>query len=120
MQEYKILQPVTSGFGLDIIGGDGAELYDSQGNTYLDFNEICTVLGQNHRYFTECMTKKLNGLTSGKAGSSLEKGKLYRYLAETTENHFDYIHMTSSGSEASEWAVRMALKMTGRNEVLSF
>ena len=66
------------------------------------------------------MTEKLQGLLGGKVADSPEKRKFYQYLSETTGNRYRYVHLTSSGSEASEWAVRMALKMTGRNEVLAF
>jgi len=66
------------------------------------------------------MTDKLKDPVGGKIADSPEKVKFYRFLADTTGNRFAYAHLTSSGSEASEWAVRMALKMTGRNEVLAF
>lgn len=116
----KILQPVNPGFDLDIVDSNGVELYDSQGNTYLDLNEISAVLGEKNPHFIKRMTEKLNGMTSWKCGNSSEKEKFHRFLAETTQHRFNFVHLTSSGSEASEWAVRMALKMNGRNEVLSF
>lgn len=115
-----MLQSVTGNHGVNAIDGKGIELYDANGKVYLDLNEISTVLGQKNEHFTKRMTEKLNGLVGGKIANSAEKEKFYRYLSETTGNRFQYVHLTSSGSEASEWAVRMALKMTGRNEVLSF
>ncbi len=118
--ENNVLQPVNAGFDLNLVGGEGIELYDAQGNTYLDLNEISAVLGEKNPHFIKRMTEKLNGMTSWKCGNSPEKEKFHRFLADTTQNKFQYVHLTSSGSEASEWAVRMALKMTGRNEVLSF
>ena len=102
------------------VEGNGIQLYDSDGNKYYDLNEISNVLGQKNQHFTQRMTDKLNDLVGGKIADSPEKVKLYLYLSETTGNRYKYIHLTSSGSEASEWAVRMALKMTGRNEVLHF
>lgn len=115
-----MLQSVTGNHGVDVVDGRGIELYDANGKVYLDLNEISTVLGQKNEHFTKRMTEKLNGLVGGKIANSAEKEKFYRYLSETTGNRFQYVHLTSSGSEASEWAVRMALKMSGRNEVLSF
>ena len=115
-----MLQSVTGNHSVDVVDGKGIELYDANGKVYLDLNEIGTVLGQKNEHFNKRMTEKLNGLVGGKIANSAEKEKFYRYLSETTDNRFQYIHFTSSGSEASEWAVRMALKMTGRNEVLSF
>ena len=115
-----MLQSVTGNHGVDVVAGKGIELYDANGKVYLDLNEINTVLGQKNEHFNKRMTEKLNGLVGGKIANSAEKEKFYRYLSETTGNRFQYVHLTSSGSEASEWAVRMALKMSGRNEVLSF
>ena len=115
-----MLQSVTGNHGVDVVDGRGIELYDANGKVYLDLNEISTVLGQKNEHFNKRMTEKLNGLVGGKIANSAEKEKFYRYLSETTGNRFQYVHLTSSGSEASEWAVRMALKMSGRNEVLSF
>lgn len=102
------------------VSGTGIRLQDAEGKTYYDLSEISNVLGQKNEHFTRRMTDKLNGLIGSKIADSPEKVKFYRYLAETTGNRFSYVHLTSSGSEASEWAVRMALKMTGRSEVLSF
>ena len=95
-------------------------LYDGDGNTWYDLSEISTVLGQKNEHFTRRMTDKLNDLVGGKIADSPERVKFYQFLSETTGNRYRYAHLTSSGSEASEWAVRMALKMTGRSEVLAF
>jgi len=120
MINYKTLQPVTGSHGIPAVDGSGIELYGENGNTYLDLSEISTVLGQKNKHFNKRITEKLSGLVGGKIACSPEKETFYNYLAETTGHRFSYVHLTSSGSEASEWAVRMALKMTGRNEVLAF
>jgi len=102
------------------VAGKAIRLYDADGNTYYDLSEISNVLGQKNEHFTKRITQKLNDLVGGKISDSPEKVKFYQYLSETTGNRYRSVHLTSSGSEASEWAVRMALKMTGRNEVLAF
>lgn len=102
------------------VAGKGIKLYDANGNVYYDLSEISTVLGQKNEHFTKRLSEKMNDLVGGKIANSPEKVKFYQYLADTTGNRFSHAHLTSSGSEASEWAVRMALKMTGRNEVLAF
>ncbi len=117
--QLSIEQAVKTG-GIPAVTGNGIKLYDPDGNVYYDLNEITNVLGQKNERFTKRMTDKLNDLVGGKIADSPEKTKFYRYLSETTGNRYHYVHLTSSGSEAGEWAVRMALKMTGRNEVLAF
>ncbi len=114
------IKQLSKAGAIPAVAGDGIKLYDSEGNRYYDLSEISNVLGQKNEHFARRLTEKLNNLVGGKISDSPEKRKFYQYLAETTGDRFHYVHLTSSGSEASEWAVRMALKMTGRNEVLAF
>ncbi len=114
------LEPVAKTGSIPAVAGDGIKLYDSDGNVYYDLSEISNVLGQKNAHFTKRITDKLKEPVGGKIADSPEKTKFYQYLADTTGNRFRYVHLTSSGSEASEWAVRMALKITGRSEVLAF
>ena len=120
MKNFDMLHPVLHTQKIDLTHGDCASLYDVDGNRYLDFNQICTTLGQNNKHFIKRMTEALNGMTSNKAGLAPAKEKLQKYLMDTTGHKFSYIHLTASGSEATEWAVRTALKQTGKTEVLSF
>jgi len=120
MHQPFTLEPISKGGTIPAVTGNGIKLYDSNGTTYYDLSEISNVLGQKNEHFTKRMTEKLNDLVGGKIADSPEKRTFYHYLSETTGNRYSYVHLTSSGSEASEWAVRMALKMTGRNEVLAF
>jgi 4-aminobutyrate aminotransferase-like enzyme len=114
------MEQLAKSGNIPAVAGKGIRLYDGDGKIYYDLSEISTVLGQKNEHFTKRMTEKLKDLVGGKIADSPEKVKFYKYLDETTGNRFAYAHLTSSGSEASEWAVRMALKMTGRSEVLAF
>ena len=118
MRQYDLLTPLSHGPAPEFISGQGAALRDAQGNEYLDFNEICVTLGQGDRFFTEKMKQALEGVTCGK--SHFYRDKLYDCLMETTRGDFAAIHLTASGSEAAEWAVKLAQKTKGRSEVLSF
>lgn len=120
MNQRHTLKPLTPVSSLDVIDANGIELYTSDGKIYYDLNEISTVLGQKNQHYANRMSTRLHGVTSIKSGNSTDKQKFYQFLSETTDYNFQYLHLASSGSEASEWAVRMALQMTGRNEVLSF
>ena len=114
------MEQLAKSGSIPAVAGEGIRLYDADGNVYYDLSEISTVLGQKNEHFTARITAKLKDPVGGKIADSPEKVKFYNYLAQTTDNRFAYAHLTSSGSEASEWAVRMALKMTGRSEVLAF
>ena len=120
IENLDLLRPVSHTKRLDLVSGSGASMMTSDGKEYLDFNEICVVLGQNDRHFIDRMTKALGGVTSGKRGYSDDKLELYGYLDRTTGHAFKGIHLTSSGSETTEWAVKLAQKITSKSEVLSF
>ena len=77
-------------------------------------------LGQGNRDFIQAITNALNGVTTDKAGFSPAKERLYNYLIASTHGDFEAIHLTSSGSEAVEWAIRLAKRITGRSEIVSF
>jgi len=120
MHNQLSMEGLSKAGTIPAVAGNGIRLYDSDGNRYYDLSEISNVLGQKNEHFTKRLTEKLHDLVGGKISDSPEKTKFYQYLSETTGNRYHYVHLTSSGSESCEWAVRMALKMTGRNEVLAF
>ncbi len=120
MKNYDILYPLNHQEQRDFISAEGNVFTDASGRKYVDMDDMCIVLGQGNRAFTDVMTSALNGITSGKLGYSAPKERLHQYMMETTGGAFKAVHLTSSGSEAAEWAVKLAKKMTGRTEVISF
>lgn len=118
--QYDLLAPVAAARPIHIVESSGAAYTDDQGRSYLDLNEMCQVLGQNNQRYTQAMTEALGGITTHKVGFSEAKARLYQHLVRTTGGAFKGIHLTTSGSEAVEWAVRLARYMTGRSEVISF
>ena len=118
--EHDLLAPVTHPQALHFTEAHGAAYTDGDGQRYLDFNEMCQVLGQHNEAFIAAMTRALEGVTTGKTGISDAKEELYGHLLRTTNGDFEAIHLTTSGSEAVEWAVRLACRMTGKTEIVSF
>lgn len=119
MKNYDILYPLNHQEEKKYIKADGAVYTDENGRNYVDLDEMCIVLGQNNKGFIETVSEALKGITSGKLGYSKAKQQLHRYLIEAGDDNFIYVHLTSSGSEAAEWAVKLAKKITGRSEVIS-
>lgn len=101
------------------VRGEGALLYDAQGAEYLNLNELNAVLGENNRNFIETMKQAAEAPTTAN-GQSAYKNQLIDYLSQTTAGDFTEVHFTSSGSEAVEWAVRLAQKATGRTETICY
>lgn len=119
-QAFDLLSPLQTLRGPEVVRGDGAALTTAEGQELVDLNEMRVVLGQRNRAFLAAMSEAFSGYTAPKNGTSPAKARLLRYLDETTGGSFAAAFLTSSGSEAVEWAVRLAKKMTGREEILSF
>ncbi len=117
------------GFDLDLLSGyagapknytkgAGARHYTSDGREFIDLNEMRIVLGQGNGAFNKALIKAMEGDTSDHR-SAYEAG-LYDRLAEKTGGIFEACFLTSSGSESVESAVRIAKKLTGRTELITF
>lgn len=103
-----------------ICSGRGALLADTAGKEYIELNDIKIILGQCHPGFVAKVTKALSEVQTNRFLSNRYKDRLYGYFHETTHGAFNRFFLTSSGSEAVEWAVRVARKRTKRHEVLTF
>lgn len=101
------------------VRGEGATLYDEHQTAYLNLHELSVVLGEGHAGFSAKMKQAFEKPASA-AGDSEYKRKLIAYLSQATSGDFSKVHFTSSGSEAVEWGVRLAQKITGRTETVCF
>ena len=113
---HDILAPVRAQ-GPELVSGSGAELFDAEGRRYIALNELSVCLGAGNRHFIEVMQQALSRPAQSGAVNPY-KARLYERLLEATNGDFSYIHLTSSGSEAAEWAVKLARKLAGKTEVV--
>lgn len=120
MMQHDLLAPIMGAEPLTFASAEGAGYVDTKGKSYVDLNDMCLVLGQNNKEYSRHMSEAVCGVTTGKMGFTPAKAELYEAFLRTTHGDFEAIHLTTSGSEAVEWAVRLAKKMTGRTEVITF
>jgi len=99
---------------------EGAEIIDVDGNTYVDY--VCSwgpmILGHAHPAVVEAVTEATTLGTSYGAPTAGEVG-----LAELVAQRMpavDMLRMTSSGTEASMSAIRLARAATGRETLVKF
>ena len=118
-ENFDLLSPFSAA-GRGFVRAQGASYWTAGGREMVDLNEMRVVLGQNNQPFQQAMARALGEITAPKGDGSGAKTALLRYLDETTGGRFCAAHLTSSGSEAVESAVRLAKKLTGRTEILSF
>jgi glutamate-1-semialdehyde 2,1-aminomutase len=99
--------------------GKGSNLWDVDGNKYIDFNLAFGVLvsGHAHPILVEAMRKRIaNGTMLGFEFEDSHK------LAKMISERFgvDMVKFSSTGGEATNYAIRFARVFTGRKKILKF
>jgi glutamate-1-semialdehyde 2,1-aminomutase len=103
-----------------IARGEGAELLDVDGNRFLDY--VCSwgplIHGHAHPRIVAAVTK---AAASGTSFGAPTPGEV-KLAVEVTRrmDGVDMLRMTSSGTEATMTAIRLARAATGREQVLKF
>ena len=124
-REAKFLAPgsqaIAAYAGVAIQSGSGCELFDVDGNTFLDFAAgICVAaLGYAHPRFVEALTRQLHAVHAGSLTTEARVIAL-ESIASVLPKGIDRVQFYSGGSEAVESAIRLARAHTGKTEVLSF
>lgn len=103
----------------EFVSGKGACYYTAEGKEYVDLNEMRVVLGQSNEAFENAMIGAVRSVTSMR-GDGSAKAELLGWLNKTTGGRFAAAHLAASGSETVENAVRVAKKLTGHTEIISF
>ncbi|HUH81857.1 MAG TPA: glutamate-1-semialdehyde 2,1-aminomutase [Solirubrobacteraceae bacterium] len=100
--------------------GEGAELVDVDGNRFVDY--VCSwgplILGHAHPYVLSALAEAMAAGTSFGAPTASEVS-LAADVVRRMES-VEMVRMTSSGTEATMTALRVARAFTGRERVLKF
>lgn len=107
---------------------EGCNVWDADGNRFLDFTSAFGVAGLGHRHpeIVEAMTSQAGRLLHGMGDvhPTALKGELCRRLSELTferwENSPGKVVLSNSGFEAVETALKTARLATGRPGILAF
>jgi 4-aminobutyrate aminotransferase-like enzyme len=101
--------------------GEGAVLWDLDGNRYVDLLAGVGVasLGYAHPRYVSEMTRQLERVHVG-SFTSEHRAALVQLIASLTPGDLSRTQLYSSGAEAVEAAVRLAKAATGRREVMGF
>lgn len=106
-----------------IARSEGSFLIDLDGNRLLDLasGQFCTILGHNHPKFIERLTAELkNNLHTGSQYLTESVLRTAKRVAEITPPGLDKVIFLSTGSEANEFALRVAKAYTNRSGVAGF
>jgi len=103
-------------------GGKGVMITDVDGNEYYDLTSgmMCMVLGHSHPELTETLREQAGALVHHSSWYSnpaiIEFAEL---LGRTLPGDLKVVNFTVTGSEANEVAMRMALAVTGKYDIVS-
>lgn len=103
-----------------IARGEGARLYDVDGNSYIDY--LCSwgplVLGHAHPEVTAALVEAVGRGTSYGAPTELEL-RMAQTVIESLPS-LEMVRMVNSGTEATMSAIRLARAYTGRSKIVKF
>ena len=100
--------------------GQGAYLFDVDGNRYIDFVGSWgpMILGHGHPAVTEALEKVIRTGVSFGAPTLLES-ELARLVIDAVES-VEMVRFVNSGTEATMSAIRLARGYTGRDKIVKF
>ena len=101
--------------------GEGAILWDLDGNRYTDLLAGVGVasLGYAHPKYVKALQEQVAKLHVG-SFTSRHRAELVKLLASLTPGDLNRTQLYSGGSEAVEAAIRLAMSHTGHKEVIGF
>lgn len=105
-----------------IAGAKGCELWDYEGNTYLDFSSqlVNVNIGYQHPRVLAAMKAQLDELvTIAPATANLARGEAAKRIVSLAPEGFSKVFFTNAGADANENAIRMARLYTGRDKIFS-
>jgi len=99
---------------------NGSKIYDTAGNEYIDYvlSWGPMILGHAHPDVTEAICRAAGQGTSFGAPTEMET-QMARLICKAIPS-IERVRMTSSGTEATMTAIRLARGYTGRNMILKF
>nr|WP_319491358.1 glutamate-1-semialdehyde 2,1-aminomutase [uncultured Desulfobacter sp.] len=100
--------------------GEGARLFDADGNAYIDYvlSWGPLILGHRPKSVVESLKKVLDSGTSFGAPTALEND-LAQLVVDAVAS-VDMVRMVNSGTEATMSAIRLARGVTGRDLIVKF
>ena len=112
--------PIFDPYPLTMVRGKGSRIWDLDGNRYIDYKLALGPLILGH-----CPPKVVEAVSK-----QLQQGSMFGTLTEGEINAAEKIHRTvpsaemvkfaTTGTEATQLAIRLARAFTGRNKILKF
>jgi acetylornithine/N-succinyldiaminopimelate aminotransferase len=120
-----VAQTSPAPLGLEIAKAEGCRMWDVQGKEYIDLIAGISVCNVGHRHpkvveaIKEQVDKYMHLLVYGEFIESPEV-QYAKLLTDHLPQSLNSVYFTNSGTEATEGAMKLAKRVTGRTEIVAF
>ena len=109
---------------IEISHANGSFIYDTSGKKYLDFiaGVSANTLGHNHPKISKAIKNQIDKYTHVMVyGEFIQQPQvsLTKLLAQNLPKSLETVYLTNSGTEATEGALKLAKRYTGRSEIIA-
>jgi len=120
-----VAQTSPSPLGIEIARAEGLYLYDPSGKAYMDLIGGISVCNAGHRHprIVQAIKDQADRYLHVLVYGELIQSPQVRYAALLAANlpaSLNSIYFTNSGAEATEGAMKLAKRVTGRTEIIAF
>ena len=101
--------------------GSGAVLVDTDGHEVIDASDIIANIGHSHPRHVAVLQQVLAQMISGKSGlTNPARARLVEILVQIAPVEDAKAYLVTNGSEAIDWAMRIARRASDKYEILTF
>src|SRR5882724_12796676 len=120
-----IAQTSSAPLGLEIVRADGLDLYDVRGKKYTDLIGGISVCNTGHRHpkIIEAIRQQLDQYLHLLVYGEFIQSPQVQYaslLVKHLPASLNSVYFTNSGTEATEGAMKLAKRVTGKSEMIAF
>jgi len=117
-------QTSTHPLALEISHATGSYVYDTNGKEYIDFiaGVSANTLGHNHPKVSKAIKNQVDAFSHVMVyGEFIQQPQveLSKLLSQNLPESLETVYLTNSGTEATEGALKLAKRYTGRNEIIA-
>jgi acetylornithine/N-succinyldiaminopimelate aminotransferase len=120
-----VAQTSPAPIGLEILKAKGSSLWDVDGKEYIDLIAGFSVsnIGHGNQAVIDAITHQINQHMHLMVYGEIIQSPQVKYAKRLTEflpENLDCVYFTNSGTEATEGAMKLAKRYTGRTQIIAF
>ncbi|MGY5352810.1 aspartate aminotransferase family protein [Wenyingzhuangia sp. IMCC45533] len=117
-------QTTPHSLAIEIVKAKGSYVYGADGKEYLDFiaGVSANSLGHNHPRVSKAIKDQVDNYTHVMVyGEFIQQPQveLCKLLSDLLPKNLDTVYLVNSGTEATEGALKLAKRVTGRSEIIA-